>query len=66
MENKYHNENARPQGVSELTNQNIEKPLHTCQSTPTTPICVQNYEGQVHKTCAFCYAKCSNLQTFRN
>jgi hypothetical protein len=34
MRNKYHKEKERHQAVSELTNQNIGKPLHTCQSTP--------------------------------
>jgi hypothetical protein len=49
MRNRYHNEKARHQAVSELTNQNIGKPLHTRQSTPPTPTCVKNYEGQFQK-----------------
>jgi len=56
MRNKYHNEKARHRGVSELTNQNIGKPLHTRQSTspPRAPlICVENFEGQFRKPAHF-------------
>jgi len=66
MRNKYHKETARNQAASELTNRNIGKPLHTRQSTPPTLICMQNFVGRFKQTCAFCYAKCSNQQTFRN